>query len=47
MSLREWIELAEKAGVTAVFLPLAVGVLITGLLFAAQSIATWFDDRNP
>lgn len=43
----EWIELAEKADLTAVFLPLAVAVLIAGLLFAAQSIAAWFDDRNP
>lgn len=43
----ELIQLAEKAGVTTVFLPLAVGVLIAGLVLAAQSIAAWFDDRNP
>jgi len=42
----EWMELAEKAGLTAVFLPLAVGVLTAGLVFAVQSIAAWFVDRN-
>jgi hypothetical protein len=43
----EWVELAERTDLTAVFLPLAVAVLIAGLLVAAQSIAAWFDDRNP
>ncbi len=43
----ELIEFAEKAGVTALLLPLAVGLLIGGLVLAAQSIAAWFDDRNP
>jgi hypothetical protein len=43
----EWRELADKGGATAVLLLLAVGVLIAGLVFLAQSIATWFDDRNP
>ena len=45
--ISEWMELAEKAGLTDVFVPLAVGVVIAGLVFAAQSVAAWFDDRNP
>ena len=45
--IRELLELAEKGGATAVLLPLAVGVLITRLVFLARSIVTWFDDRNP
>jgi len=42
----EWIEFAERAGVTSVLLPVAVGVLIAGLVLAAPSIAAWFDDQD-
>ena len=45
--IRELLRLAEKGGATAVLLPVAVGVLITRLVFLARSIVTWFDDRNP
>jgi hypothetical protein len=39
--------LAQTLGVSAVLIPLALGVLVTGMVFLAQSVAAWFDDRNP
>jgi len=39
-------ELAERRGLTAALLPFLVGMLIAALVFAAHSIAAWFDNRN-
>jgi len=40
-------KLAVKLGIAAVFFPLAFGVLATGVVFGARSVAEWFDNRNP
>jgi len=39
--------LGEQLGFGASLLPLAFAVLLTGMVFVAQSLAHWFDDRNP
>lgn len=40
-------ELGEKLGFAAVFVPLALGALLTAMVFLAHSISEWFGDRNP
>ena len=40
-------ELAEELGLAAVLVPLVLAALLTGLVFLAQSVAQWFDERNP
>jgi len=40
-------QLVERFGAHAVFLPLVVAGLFTGLVLLVQSISHWFDDRNP
>ena len=45
--IRELATLGEQLGLGFALLPLAFAVLVTGLVFAAQSMARWFDDRNP
>jgi len=39
-------ELAEKPGLTVVLVPLALAVLLTGLVFPVQTVAQWFYERN-
>jgi hypothetical protein len=38
--------LGEKLGFATVLVPLALGALLTAMVFLAHSIAEWFDDRN-
>jgi hypothetical protein len=40
-------ELAAKLGVNGAFLAPLFAALITGLVFLAQSVVGWFEDRNP
>jgi len=40
-------ELAERLGVSPAFVPLAFVALLTALALFVQSVARWFEDRNP
>jgi len=44
--IQELVALAEKAGLLAVLLPLALGVVVAAMVFLGQNVAGWFDDRN-
>ena len=39
--------LREQFGLAVALVPLVFAVLVTGMVFAAQSVAQWFEDRNP
>jgi hypothetical protein len=39
--------LGEQFGLGVALVPLAFAALVTGIVFAAQSLAQWFNDRNP
>ena len=40
-------ELAEKLGLAGVLVSLVLAALLTALVFIAQSVAQWFDERKP
>jgi len=37
----------EQFGLGVALVPLVFAVLVTGIVFAAQLLAQWFEDRNP
>ncbi len=39
--------IAERFGVDPAFAPLVLAALLTVLVLFVQSIARWFEDRNP
>jgi hypothetical protein len=39
-------ELAQKFGVRAALLPVALAAVLTAIVFALPSIMRWFDDRK-
>jgi hypothetical protein len=45
--IQELVALAERAGLIAVLLPLALGVVVAGMVFLGRSVGEWFHDRNP
>jgi hypothetical protein len=40
-------EIARQFGVNRVFACLIVAASLTGFILFAQSVARWFEDRNP
>jgi len=40
-------EIAELLGVSPAFVPIVLAALLTGIVLAVQSVARWFEDRNP
>jgi hypothetical protein len=45
--IQNFTELTERLGINAVFVPLVVAAVLTATIFFAQSVARWFEDRNP
>jgi hypothetical protein len=41
------LEISRRFGLTPPLAVLVLAVMLTGIVFFAQSIARWFDDRNP
>jgi hypothetical protein len=39
-------ELARRLGVSAVFVPIALAVALTGIVFLVPTVFRWFDDRK-